>query len=289
MASTEPLSGVTVYDQNDQALGGQQMGTLATQLGPLLNLRYTTTGARDQAFAAWVAKGNTIPTGASVYVGSREYVYNGGWQAQAAFRGAGTSLPSDAIAGDTYYHNTYRCTMRYRNSVWRQQDVATAASDTDRSSFVSALNVAGLALHEGFQVFQTDTGVLFAATGTGTALNRVATPGFLQQATGQDKTAGSTSVTAVSMTVTVPDGLPSFRRIKVKGTAFVTSPTGVGAVVFVGGTSRTISTSLDGDVSVTYYDTDLSPGTRTYNMSLHSTVSGQNISFYAPVLSVGIV
>jgi len=289
MATTEPLSGVVVYQQTDQALGGQQMGEIVNEFGPLLNLRYATTGARDAAFNSWIAAGTgrSIPTGSSVFVGTRQYVYQSGWQAVAAFRGTGTALPSDPINGDTFYHTTYRCTLRYRGSSWVQADVTLVTSDTDRAAFLSALTAAGLTMHNGFQVFQTNTDVLYESNGSLTLL-RVASPGFLKQATGVDKPAGSTSVAAVSVTVTIPDGLPSTRRIKVDGKATVVCPTGVGAVVILGDVSRAVNASFQGDLGATFYDSDLTPGSRTYTLYFHSTVSA-NINFYAPVLQAEVV
>ena len=296
MATTEPLSGVTVYQQSDQALGGQQMGTVVTQLGPLLNLRYATTGARDTAFNNWIAAGTgrSIPNGASAFVGSRQYVYDAGsWVARSFYRGTGSTLPSDGLAGDTYYHTTYRCMMAIRNGTWRQQDMALVTSDSDRSSFVSALNTAGLSLHEGFQVYQTDTDVLFVGTGSGATLNRVSPPGFLTQNTGANSTSGATNTVSVTATVTVPDALPSNRRVKVTGTTGVTTPGGVGGVIVVGtgtaSTTRTVSTSLDGDISAIFYDADLTAGSRTYTMWTRATVSQQTINIWSPTLSVEII
>jgi len=295
MATTEPLSGVTVYQQTDQALGGQQMGEIVNELGPLLALKYTTTGARDAAFNAWIAAGTgrSIPTGSSVFVGTRQYVYNGGWQAVAAFRGSGTAFPSDAINGDTYLHNTYGCLMGFASSAWRQMTIVqSVGSDAGRASYLSALTAAGLTLHNGFQVFQTDTDTLYVSPGNNT-LQRVPSPGFLKQATGVDTTAGSTSAVMVTTSVTIPDGLPSNRRIKAIGSVFISTPVGVGGVVLAGtaatSTSRTINQAFDGDVSVLFYDSDLTPGTRAYTLWAHSTVAGQTITCRAPLLSIEII
>lgn len=67
--------------------------------------------------------------------------------------GTGTTYPTTGgglKAGDTYYHSTLGCTMRYTGSVWRQSHLATLTA-VQRQALTSAI------LHDGFEVFETDT------------------------------------------------------------------------------------------------------------------------------------
>lgn len=67
MATSDPLTGATIYDQNDQALGGQQLGDVVTDLRPFVHPRFASTAARDTAFASFVAAGGTIANGMECY------------------------------------------------------------------------------------------------------------------------------------------------------------------------------------------------------------------------------
>lgn len=63
MATTEPLTSITVQDQSDAATGGTQVGNLAKALVKFVVTRYATTGARDTAYTNWVAAGGTMADG----------------------------------------------------------------------------------------------------------------------------------------------------------------------------------------------------------------------------------
>lgn len=63
MSTTEPLTGATVYNNNDQALGGQQIGDVVGDLTPFVIPRFTTIAARDSAYASYVAGGGVIKNG----------------------------------------------------------------------------------------------------------------------------------------------------------------------------------------------------------------------------------
>jgi hypothetical protein len=63
LASTEPLTGVTVQDQSDAATGGTQIGNLAKTIAPFTVPRFATTGARDTAYNAYVTAGGTMADG----------------------------------------------------------------------------------------------------------------------------------------------------------------------------------------------------------------------------------
>lgn len=87
--------------------------------------------------------------------------------ARPTFRGSGSSYPSSPVVGDSWYHTTYRCEMTYvAASTWRQKTIALVTSDSDRTSYAAALSAASLPLHNGFQVFQTDTNRLWTSNGT---------------------------------------------------------------------------------------------------------------------------
>ena len=63
MATTDPLIGVTIYDNNDPALGGQQLGVVASGIRSFTIPRFTSTSTRDSQFATWVAAGGVIKDG----------------------------------------------------------------------------------------------------------------------------------------------------------------------------------------------------------------------------------
>lgn len=70
MAAVEPLTGATVYQQTDAALGGQQLGDVVTDLAPFTVPRFATTAARDTAYASYVSGGGTIVDGMSCWCDS---------------------------------------------------------------------------------------------------------------------------------------------------------------------------------------------------------------------------
>ena len=130
-------------------------------------------------------------------------------------------------------------------------------------------------------------------TGAGSVVNKAYVDqfGYLSQSTvGADGSAGSSMTVMRNQTVTIPSGLPAGARIKVTGTVWISCPTGVGAVVDMDGLqTRSINAGgWAGDVVVTGWDTDLTPGSRTYSLQGHSTVSGQSIGFRQPYVTVEI-
>ncbi|HEU5026600.1 MAG TPA: hypothetical protein VFV01_16915 [Spirillospora sp.] len=81
MATTDPWSGVTVYQQTDQALGGLEIGNVASQLSPLVIPRFPTTAARDAAANNWVSLGNALVDGMECAVGAVKYRrVSGAWR-----------------------------------------------------------------------------------------------------------------------------------------------------------------------------------------------------------------
>lgn len=171
MATSDPLTGATIYSQTDAALGGQQLGDIVTDLRSYVLPRFSTTAARDAAYTAWTSAGNTLATGMTCMVGTRMYYYSGGWQARPGFLGSASAYPSDAVAGDTFRHSTYGCGFVLSGAgSWKQTDVATVANSTERASYIAALVSAGLGMHNGFLLFETSTNRMYVSIGGTTLL-----------------------------------------------------------------------------------------------------------------------
>lgn len=88
MASVDPLSGLTVYDQNDAATGGAEIGAVTKGVAPLLHLIFTNTADRDAKVGSWVAAGGALRKGMRCYTQSedQEWYYTGAawtWPKQA--------------------------------------------------------------------------------------------------------------------------------------------------------------------------------------------------------------
>lgn len=171
MATTEALTGARIPQDSDAPLGGTQISRAINDLASYALPRYGTTAARDAAYAA---KGATLAQGMSCMVGARLYTYDGGWQSLPQHLGSGTSLPSSPTFGDTYFHTTYGCTMRYVLSAWRQADWARVADANARVDYVAALATSGLTMHNGFVVYESGSDRIYVCTDTaGTALQYV--------------------------------------------------------------------------------------------------------------------
>lgn len=86
MATTEPLTGATIYQQTDTASTGQHLGDVVTDLAPYTVPRFATTSARDTAFSAFVAAGGTIANGMTCWCDSPGSYYerqSGAWVPRA--------------------------------------------------------------------------------------------------------------------------------------------------------------------------------------------------------------
>jgi hypothetical protein len=89
VASTEPLTGVTVQDQGDAATGGTQIGHLATSLAPFTVPRFTSTANRDAQYSTWVTGGGSMIDGMCCTVAGELQVYRAGiWRGVRAVYGA---------------------------------------------------------------------------------------------------------------------------------------------------------------------------------------------------------
>lgn len=63
MATVEPLTGATVYEQTDAALGGQQLGDVVRDVAPFTVPRHSSAATRDTAYASFVSGGGTMANG----------------------------------------------------------------------------------------------------------------------------------------------------------------------------------------------------------------------------------
>jgi hypothetical protein len=63
LATTEPLTGVTVQDQSDAATGGAQIGNLAKRIAGFTVPRFTSTTTRDAAYSSFVSGGGAMADG----------------------------------------------------------------------------------------------------------------------------------------------------------------------------------------------------------------------------------
>lgn len=119
--------------------------------------------------------------------------------------------------------------------------------------------------------------------------------GYLGSALGGEGSVGSTATTVASVTVTVPPGLPSWKRLKVTGTCFVAAGPGVGAVLSVGrsggpSTDRPINQGdIRTDLGVVHWEPDLTPGSRTFVVQTRTTVSSSSLTYRYPQISVEVV
>lgn len=167
MATTEPLTGARIPTDSDGPLGGSQIARAIQDIADETLPRYTTSGARDTAYANWVAAGHTMYQGLHCVVNGRLNRFNGSsWETVAGYRGRGTTFPTDAVVGDTYWHDTYACLMVYNGSTtfWRQ---VTAVETTDHAAWRSNVVAAGLVCHNGFQVYNSVTDRMYAISGSG--------------------------------------------------------------------------------------------------------------------------
>lgn len=164
------------------------------------------------------------------------------------------------------------------------------ATGADRDTALTSWTAAGNTVREGMYCHVAGSGLL--VTDASGAWQPVEPYGFL--ASGVTNSTGTvtdtTLHTVASITATVPSGLRSGRRIKVTGTVFVATSAGVGAIVQIqNGPSRPINNVVDGDLTAVFYDSDLTTGSRTWNLQVQATVSGGSYVWQRPQMSVEIV
>lgn len=77
-------------------------------------------------------------------------------------RGTGSTFPTtNLLVGDTYWHTTYGCAMRWNGTSWRQIETASVANNTEKTAWFTAVRNAGLQPHNGFLLFQQDTDQMY--------------------------------------------------------------------------------------------------------------------------------
>lgn len=97
MADVEPLTGATIYEQTDAALGGQQIGDVVTDLAPYTVPRFASSAARDTAYAAHVSAGGSLDTGMVCTVAGALQVYaSSGWRTIFTY---GAGFPGAVLTG----------------------------------------------------------------------------------------------------------------------------------------------------------------------------------------------
>lgn len=84
MATTDPLTGARIGDQNDAPLGGLYESQIVKQLAPYVVPRFANATERNNAFALWVAQdpaNNVMTQGLRAYMedDGRDWVWDGGW------------------------------------------------------------------------------------------------------------------------------------------------------------------------------------------------------------------
>lgn len=73
--ANEPLTGARVPVQGDAALGGLQINNAVSDVAPYTIPHFTNATARDAAFSAWVAAGNTMRKGLLCYQTDTDWHY----------------------------------------------------------------------------------------------------------------------------------------------------------------------------------------------------------------------
>ena len=96
-------------------------------------------------------------------------------------------------------------------------------------------------------------------------------------------------VTVGSVTVTIPTGC---KRVRITGIVSVLSAAGVGATIGLSGMStvqsRTINHgTINGDLMIIAYDSNPTPGAKTYNVQVAST-TGTAVNWYVPMITAEV-
>lgn len=143
MASTEPLTGVTVQDQNDAATGGTQIGNLAKAIASYTTPRYSTTSARDAAYSSWVSAGHSMTAGLKCTVNGKAMIYTGSAWVYETSDASWTTLSIASGWFQPYTESgTYVPNPGYRREgdrVWLRGYVQTIAAGTGGLSTVGAI------------------------------------------------------------------------------------------------------------------------------------------------------
>lgn len=114
-----------------------------------------------------------------------------------------------------------------------------------------------------------------------------------------DNASGSGTVTpaggtVLSLSVTVPSGLPAGARVKVEGDVFVSTAAGIGSSIAMTGCSanpptRSVNQSASYDGHLVGYDVDPPAGTATYTLVVACLTVGQVATWRAPALRAEVM
>lgn len=233
--------------------------------------------------------GNLTVTGTSTQTGAASFAGTVGVTGVATFNGGATVPTGKKLTlTDAPAANTDGANKSYVDGkTWPSSAISDAAS-------VPTVGVVVKRDASGRAQFADPSAAADAATKNYVDINR---PRHLGDAIGSDNSTTSTGfTTAVSVAVTIPSGLPAGTTIKAHGFANVGTAAGVGSGVQVTSntaTPQSKSRSINiggqnGDAGVVLYDTDLTPGARTYSFQVRSTVSGSSASWKAPQITVEV-
>lgn len=97
---TDPLTGSRYPASSAAPNVAQDIQNAVLDLSDNTVPNYATTGARDSAYAAWVALGNSMRNGLICTVADKPYIYSGGWRGLAKREAGGTSSVALNVNGD---------------------------------------------------------------------------------------------------------------------------------------------------------------------------------------------
>lgn len=114
MATTEPLTGARIPSDSDSPLGGTAIARAIQDLADETVPSFATSGARDTAYANWVASGKTMRDGLCCVVGGQFQMYrSGSWTTAvnfAALRAAGDLVADGTVSAANISGTTLRAT-----------------------------------------------------------------------------------------------------------------------------------------------------------------------------------
>lgn len=117
---------------------------------------------------------------------------------------------------------------------------------------------------------------------------------LLGRSDGTTGTAPSTGTNVLTLSVTIPAGLPAGTAVKVEGDVFVSTAAGIGSSIAMTGCSgtapygnpatRSVNASASYDGHIVGYDLNPPAGTRVYTLTVACLTAGQTATWRAPAL-----